>query len=71
MDLKAIEMFLILNEPTFTISGKQYSICCPEPGSYSTWDSDENVFDFDSLESLLDGWIVDEKPFGEIVSKLM
>ena len=71
LDLKAIELFLIMNEPTFTISGKQYSVCCPETGSFSTWDSDENIRDFDGLESLLDDWIVDGKPFREVVSTLM
>lgn len=66
-----IELFILTNEPTFTVGGKEYSVCCPETGSFSTWDSDGNRNDFVGLDSLLDKWIIDEKPFREIVPSLM
>ena len=66
-----IELFILTNEPTFLIEGKEYSVCCPKAGSFSTWDSDGNTHDYPSLDALLDKWIVGGKPFREIAPTLM
>ena len=38
---------------------------------FSTWDSDGNTFDFHGVTALLDNWIINGKPFREIVEKIM
>ncbi len=71
MDKSQIKLFLMINEPAFTIGDIQYSVCCPRDELFCTWDSDGNTFDFPNLESLLDHWIVDGKPFREVVESIM
>lgn len=66
-----IELFILTNEPAFAIDGKEYSVCCPETGSFSTWDSDGNTQDYVSLDALLDTWIIGGKTFREIIPALM
>ena len=66
-----VELFILTNEPVFVIEGKEYSVCCPETGSFSTWDSDGNTQDYASLDALLDKWIIGGKPFREIIPTLM
>lgn len=61
----------MINEPAFDVGDKQYSVCCPDGSGYYTWDSDGNTFDFTDLDSLLDNWIIDGKPFREIVQSIM
>lgn len=68
---KDIGLFLMLNEPTFEMGGKKYSVCCPSDGQFSTWDSDGSIFDFPDVSSLLDNWIVNGKPFREVVKNIM
>lgn len=70
MDEKDIALFLMVNEPAFAFGGKQYSVCCPD-GTYATWDSDGNTFDFPDVRSLLDGWMINGKPFRDIVESIM
>ena len=65
-----IALFLRMNEPAFEIGGKQYSVCCPS-GSFATWDSDGNTFDFVNVHDLLEHWMVDGKPFREVVATIM
>lgn len=71
MEKRQIELFLMINEPAFTIGDIQYSVCCPEDQLFCTWDSEENTFDFSSLDDLLDHWIVDGKPFREVIDSVM
>ena len=66
-----IALFLMINEPAFEVGDKQYSVCCPRTNLYATWDSDGNTFDFTDITSLLDEWVVDGKPFREIVQSIM
>lgn len=66
-----IEVFIVTNEPAFVVDGKEYSVCCPAAGSFSTWDSDGNMHDYDGIDSLLDNWVVGGKPFRQIVQTLM
>ena len=70
MNENDIALFLRMNEPVFEIGGKQYSVCAPSNG-VSTWDSDGNMFDFTTVHELLERWIVDGKPFREIVATIM
>lgn len=70
MNENDIALFLRMNEPAFEIGGKQYSVCAPSNG-FSTWDSDGNMFDFSTVHELLEHWIVDGKPFREIVASIM
>lgn len=70
MNENDIALFLRVNEPAFEIGGKQYSVCAPSNG-FSTWDSDGNMFDFSTVHELLEHWIVDGKPFREIVATIM
>ena len=66
-----IALFLMINEAAFELDGKQYSVCNPAMDLFSTWDSDGNTFDFHGVTELLDGWIINGKPFREIVSTIM
>ncbi|MBS7225379.1 MAG: hypothetical protein KH050_08575 [Clostridiaceae bacterium] len=65
-----IEVYLMTNEPAFDIGNKQYSVCCVD-GIFFTSDSDGKEFDFPNIAALLDGWIVDGKPFRDIVMTIM
>jgi hypothetical protein len=66
-----IALFLMLNEPSFFIGDKQYSVCCPDNKNFCTWDSDGNTFDFPNVSSLLDEWIIEGKAFRQIVEEIM
>ena len=70
MNEEAIELFLQLNEPAFEVGGKQYSVCCPGT-YYATWDERENRAEFSDIRSLLDDWIVDGKPFRNVVQQIL
>ena len=70
MSDRDIETFLMMNEPAFDVGDRQYSVCCVN-GIFGTWDSDGNIFDFASISDLLDNWIVDGKPFRNIISTIM
>lgn len=66
-----ISLFLTMNEPTFDVADKQYSVCNPGGKSFATWDSDGNTYNFQGLDDLLDHWIVDGKSFRDIVQSIM
>lgn len=67
MDDNNIAQYIMLNEPAFSVDGTQYSICYVN-GIYGTWDSNGNTFDFESIEALLENWMIDGKPFRSIVN---
>jgi hypothetical protein len=57
------------NEPSFGYNGQEYSICWPQDKYYvyaSDRPSDEDL-EFDSLDDLLDNWIIQGKPLREIL----
>ena len=62
MDEQELALFLMINEPTFHFRGKAYGVCCPD-GTFATWDSDGNTFDYPDVHTLLDGWMIAGKPF--------
>lgn len=70
MNDRDIETFLMINEPTFEINGKCYSVCVVD-GVYGTWDSDGLTFDFPDVSALLDNWMIDGKPFRNVVKNIM
>lgn len=70
MDDDKIALFLMMNEPAFDMGGKQYSVCCPGD-TFATWDSDGNEFDFSDIQDLLDHWIVDGKPFRDVIGIIL
>lgn len=70
MNDQDIALFIKINEPSFVLDGKEYSVCCPD-GGFATWDSDGNTFDFPDIRSLLDEWIVGGKPFREVKDSVL
>ena len=66
-----IALFLMINERSFFIGDKQYSVCCPDNKNFCTWDSDGNTFDFPNVASLLDESIIEGKAFRQIVEEIM
>lgn len=70
MSDKEIELYLMTNEPAFDIGEKQYSVCCVN-GIFGTWDSDGNTLDFHGISDLLDNWVIDGRPFRDIVQSIM
>ena len=70
MEEKDLALFLMTNEPMFRFGGKEYSVCCPD-GTFSTWDSDGNTFDFPDVHTLLEEWMIEGKPFRDRVEAMM
>lgn len=70
MNRADIATYLMINEPAFDIGGKQYAVCCINH-VFGTWDSDGNTFNFDSVDDLLEKWMIDGKPFQEILPTIM
>ena len=65
-----IGIFLMINEPVFSVGNKQYSVCSPGSG-FSTWCSDGTLLNFPDIQSLLDNWLIDGRAFRSIVNTLM
>lgn len=66
----AFKEMLLCNEPDFGYNGKEYSICCPNGTFYVTAEDSpgDNALSFASADDLLDRWIIQGKPLGEILS---
>ena len=60
---------ILYNEPAFHYNGKGYSICCPDGRYYVTAEDSPSDLDlvFDSPEDLLDRWMIQGKPLGELL----
>lgn len=57
------------NEPDFGYNGKEYSICHPKDKFY-VWSEDQPAdtdLEFDTLDDLLDRWVIQGKPLREIL----
>ena len=73
-DLKmTVEQFkdlMLCNEPEFGYNGQKYSICSPNGKYYVTaTDSPGDAeLEFDTLDLLLDCWIIQGRPLREILS---
>lgn len=73
MTISEIEEFILFNEPSFNYGGEEYSICCPD-GRYYVTASDspaDTDLAFNSIDELLDGWIIQGKPFRDIVETIV
>lgn len=60
---------MICNEPEFDYMGEHYSICSPD-GKYYVTSSDrqEDIdLEFDTLDSLMDDWIIQGKSLRDIL----
>lgn len=72
MTVKEFKEIMVCNEPVFEYNGKIYSICSPDGRYYARVEDEPADVDhaFDSVEELLDNWLVDGRPFREIVSDI-
>lgn len=57
------------NEPDFGYKGKEYSICSPNGKFYVIAEDnpDDSNLEFESIDELLDNWIIQGKTLREIV----
>ena len=69
MTVKEFKDLLLYNEPEFEYNGKAYSICSPDGNFYVL--SEDNPADddlvFNSVDDMLDHWIIQGKPLREII----
>lgn len=66
------EEMMLCNEPDFSYNGQFYSICSPNGKYYVTAsDSPDDVdLEFDSLDDLLDHWMIQGRPLRDILPEL-
>lgn len=69
MNEEHIELYLMINEPTFEFNGKEYSVWCPGDG-FATSDSDGNEQEFADIHDLLENWKLCGLPFKFVVQTL-
>lgn len=72
MTIDAFKDMMMCNEPDFSYNGQNYSVCCPDGKYYVTASDSPGDIDlvFDSLDDLLDRWIIQGRPFREIVPNI-
>jgi len=72
MTIKEFKELMICNEPDFSYQGEFYSICSPNGKFYVTASDDPGAEDleFDSLEQLLDEWVIQGKRLRDILSEI-
>ena len=72
MTTKEFKELMICNEPDFSYQGEFYSICSPNGKFYVTASDDPGAEDleFDSLEQLLDEWVIQGKRLRDILSEI-
>ena len=63
---------LYFNEPDFCYNGCMYSICHPKEQFYVSEEEnpEANELVFDSVEDLLDNWMIQGKPLREIIPNI-
>lgn len=72
MTVEKFKEIMPYNEPSFGYRGKEYSICHPKDKFY-VWSEDqpEDVeLKFDSVDNLLDGWMIHGKTLREILPEI-
>ena len=69
MTVDLFKEIMSCNEPDFGYNGQEYSICWPDGKYYVTAsDSPDDVnLEFNSLDDLLDHWIIQGKPLRQIL----
>lgn len=73
MTLEEFKEIMACNEPDFIYNRQHYSICWPDGKYYVTASDSPGDADlvFDSLDDLLDHWIIQGKPFREILKDIV
>lgn len=69
MTVEAFKEMMMCNEPDFSYNGQDYSICSPN-GKYYVLSSDspsDADLEFDTLDGLLDHWVIQGHPLREIL----
>ncbi|MFR1051495.1 MAG: hypothetical protein ACLSE7_07170 [Lachnospirales bacterium] len=63
---------MMCNEPDFLYNGQEYSICWPGGKYYVTASDSPGDLDleFDTIDDLLDGWMIQGKPLRDILSDI-
>lgn len=72
MTVDQFKELMACNEPDFNYKGQHYSICWPD-GKYHVTASDspgDSDLVFDSLDDLLDHWIIQGAPLREILADI-
>lgn len=69
MTVEEFKEIMMCNEPEFGYNGQEYSICWPDGKYYvTTSDNPKDIeLEFDSVDDLLDNWIIQGKPLREIL----
>ena len=72
MTVDQFKEIMACNEPDFTYCGQHYSICWPGGKYYVTASDSPGDSDlvFDSLDDLLDRWLIQGKPLKKILANL-
>lgn len=72
MTVDAFKRMMQCNEPDFSYDGQNYSICWPDEKYYITASDRPEDIDlaFDSLDDLLDHWIIQGQPLRAILPKI-
>ena len=72
MTVKDFKKMMTCNEPDFCYKGQTYSICCPDGNYYVTSSDNPSDIDlvFDSIDDLLDDWIIQGKALRTILPEL-
>lgn len=72
MTVDRFQEIMQCNEPDFSYNGQEYSICWPG-GRYFVTASDspgDSDLEFDSLDDLLDHWMIQGRPLREILPEI-
>lgn len=69
MTIERFKDIIQYNEPSFRYNGQEYSICSPDGKFYVLSSDNPSDVDlvFDTVDDLLTRWIIQGKPFGEIL----
>ena len=72
MTITQFKEMLLYNEPSFSYHGKEYGICHPNDlfGVYAEDQPSDIELSFQNVDDLLDGWMIQGKPFREILPEI-
>ena len=72
MSVEEFKKMMLCNEPIFEYNGEEYSICWPGGTYYVTATDSPGDLDleFATLDSLLHCWIIQGKPFVDILPEI-
>ena len=72
MTITQFKEILLYNKPSFSYCGKEYGICNPNGifGVYAEDKPSDIELCFQNVNDLLDGWMIQEKPFRQILPEI-